>query len=65
MHITLKANAWPIKQQPYHLNPKYKQKVKEELDKMSTTVIIELVEQLDWVSPMVVQETRRNTYKLG
>jgi len=27
MNITLKLDAKPIKQQPYHLNPKYKEKV--------------------------------------
>ena len=40
MHITLKPNARPIKQRPYRLNPKYKQKVKEELDKMLTAGIM-------------------------
>ena len=34
------------------------QKVKEELDKMSVAGIIEPVEQLYWVSPMVVQEEK-------
>jgi len=38
------------------LNPKYKAKVREELDKMLAAGIIELVEESDWVSPMVVQE---------
>jgi hypothetical protein len=32
--IHLKADARPIKQRPYKLNPKYKKKVKIELDKM-------------------------------
>ena len=47
MHITLKPNAWPVKQRPYRLNPKYKQKVKEKLDKMLVPGIIEPIEQLD------------------
>jgi hypothetical protein len=34
MKITLREDARPIKQRPYRLNPKYKQKVKIELDRM-------------------------------
>lgn len=56
MKITLKPNAKPVKQRPYQLNPKYKAKVREELDKMLAARIIEPVEESDWVSPMVVQD---------
>ena len=56
MCITLKPDACPVKQQPYQLNPKYKNKVKEEIEKMLVACIIKPVEQSDWVSPMVVQE---------
>jgi len=45
MKITLKPDAKPVKQRPYHLNPKYKEKVHIELDKMLTARIIELVEE--------------------
>ena len=41
---------------PYHLNPKYKEKVHQELDKMLEACIIEPVEESDWVSLTVVQE---------
>jgi hypothetical protein len=34
MKIPLKPDARPVKQRPYRLNPKYKQKVKIELDRM-------------------------------
>jgi hypothetical protein len=34
MKIPLKADARPIKQRPYRMNPKYKKKVKIELDRM-------------------------------
>ena len=34
MRITLKPNAKPMKQRPYHLNPKYKERALLELDKM-------------------------------
>ena len=44
MRITLKPDARPVKQHPYQLNPKYKQKVKEEIDKILTAGIIELME---------------------
>jgi len=58
MEIPLKPDANPIKQRPYRLNPKYKAKVKEELDKMLAVGIIEPVEESDWVSPMVVQDKK-------
>jgi len=59
MKITLKPEAKPVKQCPYHLNPKYKEKVHEELDKMLATRIIEPVEEYDWVSPMIEQEKKQ------
>ena len=58
MKIPLKADAKPIKQHPYRLNPNYKEKFRMELDKMLTAGIIELVEESEWVSPMVVQEKK-------
>ena len=54
MRITLKLDAKPVNQRPYRLNPKYKEKVHVELDKMLAVGIIEPVEESDWVSPMVV-----------
>jgi len=54
MKISLNPNAKPVKQRPYWLNPKYKEKVREELDKMLATEIIEHVKESDWVSSMVV-----------
>lgn len=59
MNITLKSDAKPVKQQPYRLNPKYNEKVCQELDKILETGIIEPIEELDWVSPMVVQENKQ------
>lgn len=58
MKITLKQDANPVKQQPYRFNPKYKEKVRKELDKMLVEGIIELVEESDWVSHMVIQEKK-------
>ena len=57
--ITLNSNAKPVKKRSYRLNPKYKEKVCLELDKMLAVGIIELVEEFDWVSPMVVQEKKQ------
>ena len=44
MKIPLKQDAKPFKQILYRLNPKYKEKVKEEIDKMVEVGIIEPVE---------------------
>eukprot|EP00253_Pinus_taeda_P031878 PITA_31878 len=59
MKIMLKPNAKPVKQRPYRLNPKYKEKFYLELDKMLAAEIIEPLEESDWVSPMVVQEKKQ------
>lgn len=59
MKITLKLEMNSIKQRPYCLNLKYKEKVHIELDKMLATRIIESVEESDQVSPMVVQEKKQ------
>ena len=44
MKIPLKPDAKLVKQRPYNLSPRYKEKVKEELDHMLDAGIIELVE---------------------
>jgi len=54
MKINLKPNMKHVKQRPYHLNPKYKEKICLELDKMLVVGIIEPVEESNWVSPMVL-----------
>ena len=58
MRIPLKEGVKPVKQCPYRLNPKYKEKVRKELNKMLTAGIIEPVEESEWVSPMVVQDKK-------
>ena len=45
MRIPLKPNAKLVKQRPYRPNPKYKEKVKIELDRMLDAGIIEPVEE--------------------
>jgi hypothetical protein len=54
MRIPLKPDAKLVRQRPYRLNPKYKEKVKIELDRMLEAGIIEPVEELEWISLMVV-----------
>jgi hypothetical protein len=54
MKIPLKLEARPIRQRPYRLNPIYKQKVRAEINRMLEARIIELVEESEWTSPMVV-----------
>lgn len=44
MRIPLKAGVKPVKQRPYRLNLRYKEKVRQELDKMIVASIIEAVE---------------------
>ena len=51
MRIPLKEDARPVKQRLYRLNPRYKEKVKDEIDKMLAAGIIEPVEESGWVSP--------------
>jgi hypothetical protein len=58
MRIPLNPDARPIKQRPYRLNPKYKEKVKIDLDRMLEVGIIEIVEESEWISPMVVQDKK-------
>jgi hypothetical protein len=58
MRIHLKLDEKPVKQRPYRLNLKYKEKVKIEIDQMLEARIIEPVEELEWISPMVVQDMK-------
>lgn len=54
MKIPLKEGVKHVKQHPYRLNPRYKKKVRQELDKMLTNGIIEPIKESEWVSHMVV-----------
>ena len=44
--IPLKPDTNPVKQRPYRMNPKYKEKVRMELDKMLAARIIEAIEEI-------------------
>jgi hypothetical protein len=58
MTIPLKTYARLVKQRPYRLNPRYKQKVKIKLDRMMEAGTIELVEESEWIITMVVQDKK-------
>ena len=58
MKIPLKPDAKPMKQWLYRLNLRYKERVKAKLDRMLDAGIIELVEESEWISPMVVQDRK-------
>jgi hypothetical protein len=64
MKIPLKPYSRPVKQRPYRLNPRYKEKVKIELDRMLEARIIDLVEESKWISPMVVQDKKTGEIKI-
>lgn len=58
IRIILKPDARPVKHRPYHLNPRVKEKVKAEIDKMLKARFIFPVEEEEWVSPIVIQRKK-------
>jgi hypothetical protein len=64
MNIPLKSKARSVRQQPYRLKPIYKQKVKEEIERMLEAGIIEPVEESEWLIPMVVQEKKKGDIRI-
>jgi hypothetical protein len=46
------------------LNPKYKEKVKIELDRMLDAGIIELVEESEWIIPMAVKDKKTREIRI-
>ena len=59
MKIPLRSDARPIKQRPYRLNPIYKKKVKDDIDRMLEANIIKPVKESEWISLMVVQDKKQ------
>ena len=55
MKISLKADVKPVRQRPYCLNMRYKERVKTKIDRMLDARIIDSVEESEWISPMMVQ----------
>jgi len=58
MKISLKPSTKPVKQRPHILNPRYKEKVNEEIDCMLKAGVIKPIQELEWISPMVVQDKK-------
>lgn len=58
MCIILKPDARPIKHRPYRLNPRVKENVKVEIDKMLKAGLIFPVEEAKWVSLIVIQSKK-------
>ena len=58
MKIPLRPDAKPIKQQPYQLNPRYKEKIKAELGRIIDTGIVDHVEESEWIILIVEQGKR-------
>ena len=56
MKIPFRPNTKSVKQRQYILNPRYKEKVKAELDQMLEVGVIEHVEESEWIIPIVVQD---------
>ena len=56
MNILLKPDAKPVKKQLYRLNMQYKERVKDEINRLLDDGIIESVEELEWIIPMVMQD---------
>ena len=64
MKILLNQYAKPIRQRPYHLNLRYKGRVKVELTRMLEAGIIKPVEESEWISPIVVQDRNIGEVKI-
>ena len=58
MKIPLKPDVKPVRQRPYRLNPRHKEKVKDELDRMLDAGIIDPMEESEWINSMVVQDKK-------
>ena len=46
------------------MNPRYKERVKAELDRMLDAGIIEPVEESEWINPMVVQDKKTGEVRI-
>jgi len=58
MKIELKAYAKPFKHRLYRLNPRVKYKVKKEIDRMLATDLIFPVDEVKWISLIVIQNKK-------
>jgi hypothetical protein len=58
MKINLKLYVRPIKHIPYFLNPRVKEKVKKEIDRILATRLIFHVDEAERISPIVIQSKK-------
>jgi hypothetical protein len=56
--IELKLGSKPVRHRPYHLNPRLKEKVKKDIDKMLEACLIFVLEEAEWASPIVIQRKK-------
>lgn len=54
MKIVLRPDVGPVKHRPYILNPRVKEKVKKDIDKILEEGIIFLVDEAEWISSIVI-----------
>ena len=62
MKIPVKLDTKPVRQRPYPLNPRYKERFKVQLEWMLDDGIIDPIEELEWISPMVVQDKKTGEF---
>lgn len=58
MEIVLESDVRLLKHQSCRLNPGVKEKVNKEIEKMLATDLIFLVDEVEWVSPVVIQDKK-------
>jgi len=58
MKITLKPDTKPVEHRPYKLNLQVKEKVMKEIDKVLVVGRILLVDEVEWISPIVIQDKK-------
>jgi hypothetical protein len=58
MKIELKPSSRLVKHRPNYLNPRIKEKVKKEVDKMLATGLIFPIEEVEWIIPIVIQSKK-------
>jgi hypothetical protein len=58
MKIELKLGSKPVRHSAYRLNPRVKEEVKREIDKMFEARLFLLVKEVEWVSPIVIQRKK-------
>jgi hypothetical protein len=58
MNIDLKNDSKPVKHIPYHLNPRVKEKVQKDIDRMLATGLIFPVDEVEWISPILIQRNK-------